>query len=78
MTGGVWRVFRYDFERPGRDLSDLLGCSRDLASWASESGVRHGQRFLIGPDGFPDLRVNAFLGSARMRNLSEATNRDYV
>jgi site-specific recombinase XerD len=78
MTGGVWRVFRYDFERPGRDLSDLLGCSRDLASWASESGVRHGQRFLIGPDGFPDLRVNAFLGSARMRNLSEATNRDYA
>ncbi|MGD0606602.1 MAG: site-specific integrase [Streptosporangiaceae bacterium] len=59
-------------------MSDLLGCSRDLVSWAKESGVRHGQRFLIGPDGFADLRVNAFLGSARMRNLSEATNRDYA
>lgn len=78
MANWVWRISRYDFEHSWRDLSDVLGCSRDLVSWARQCGVRHGQRFLIGPDGFADLRVNAFLGSARMRNLSEATNRDYA
>ena len=78
MANWAWRIFQYDFEHSWRDLSDVLGCSRDLVSWARQGGVPHGQRFLIGPDGFADLRVNAFLGSARMRNLSEATNRDYA
>ncbi|MEU5108172.1 site-specific integrase [Streptomyces sp. NPDC021354] len=41
-------------------------------------GVRDGQRFLIGPDGRPDLRVNACLGSAKWRNLAERTYRDYT
>ena len=31
-----------------------------------------------GPKGFPDVRVNAFLASARMRNLAETSQRDYA
>jgi site-specific recombinase XerD len=37
-----------------------------------------GQRFLIGPDGRPDERVNAFLASPRMRNRAENTSRAYA
>jgi len=40
--------------------------------------MQDGQRFLIGPDGRPDLRVNACLGSAKWRNLSQHTSRDYT
>ncbi|MEU8967485.1 site-specific integrase, partial [Streptomyces sp. NPDC048491] len=54
------------------------GRTPDLASWLRERGGRDGQRFLIGPDGYPDLRINAFLASAKMRNLADLTNRDYA
>lgn len=47
-------------------------------SWAQDLGVRHGQRFLLGPNGFPDIRVNQFLSSARMGVLAETTRRDYA
>lgn len=40
-------------------------------------GVRDGQRFVIGPDGRPDLRVNWCLGSAKWRKLGWRTQRDY-
>lgn len=40
--------------------------------------MRHGQRYVIGPGGFPDLRVNAFLASPKMRVLADSTNRDYA
>lgn len=74
-----WRVHRHDLERSWGELPGLLtGRGPDLSSWVRANGGRHGQRFLIGPDGFPDLRVNAFLASAKMRNLSEHTNRDYA
>ncbi|MBF6439643.1 site-specific integrase [Nocardia cyriacigeorgica] len=33
---------------------------------------------MLGPDGFPDARVNAFLASPTMRTLAETTNRDYA
>src|ERR1035438_6168846 len=46
MANWVWRISRYDFEHSWRDLSDVLGCSRDLVSWARQGGVPHGQRFL--------------------------------
>lgn len=74
-----WRVYRYDLDRVWGELPEVLsGRAIDLVTWIRESGGKHGQRFLIGPDGYPDLRINAFLESAKMRNLAELTNRDYA
>lgn len=50
----------------------------DMATWAQARGQRAGQRFLLGPDGLPDLRVNACLSSAKWRNLSPRSQRDYT
>jgi site-specific recombinase XerD len=50
----------------------------DVVAWAEGLGARPGQRFLIGPDGRPDLRVNACLASPKWRNLRERTRRDYT
>jgi site-specific recombinase XerD len=33
---------------------------------------------MLGPNGFPDACVNAFLASPKMRKLAETTNRDYA
>lgn len=61
------------------ELSAPLGSrGQPLRDLIAEVGGRDGGRFLLGPNGFPDLRVNAFLNSPRMRNLSENTNRDYT
>jgi hypothetical protein len=49
-----------------------------LSSLQASHQVRAGQRFLIGPDGRPDARVNAFFASATMGALSESTNRKYA
>jgi site-specific recombinase XerD len=77
-TGG-WRVHRYDLERPWSEFPDvLMGRVADLSDWVQQFGGRHGQRFLLGPNGFPDVKVNAFLASPRMRNLADTTNRDYA
>ncbi len=74
-----WQVYRYEVDRSSDALVGLVGSrSPDLASWARQLGMRSGQRFLIGPDGRPDLRINACLGSPKWRNLSERTNRDYA
>lgn len=79
LDDGAWQVFRYDLDRSWPGLpSELHGHKQDLVSWTRDLGVRHGQRFLIGPTGFPDLRVNAFLASPRMRNLAATTQRDYA
>ena len=79
MGAGGWRVHRYDLERSWPELPDVLGGrAADLSDWVRRLGGRHGQRFLLGPNGFPDLRINAFLASARMRNLADTTNRDYA
>jgi len=79
LRDGVWEVFQYDLGRPWPDLPlELSGARPDLATWARELGIRDNQRFLIGPAGFPDLRVNAFLASPRMRSLAETTQRDYA
>src|SRR5947208_1370209 len=37
-----------------------------------------GQPLLIGPDGYPDARIDGFFSSARMSNRAEATNRKYA
>lgn len=56
----------------------LPGQTEGLASWAGRSGIKDGQRFLIGPEGRPDLRVNSCLASAKWRNLKEGTHKDYT
>ncbi|MDX3515934.1 site-specific integrase [Streptomyces caniscabiei] len=74
-----WQVYRYDLERPSQVLpGDLSAYAPDLRSWVERLGGRHGQRFLLGPDGLPDPRVNAFFASPTMRNLSDLTNRGYA
>jgi hypothetical protein len=74
-----WQVHRFSLGRSYGELADLVtGIAPDLDSWARARGVRDGQRFLIGPDGRPDLRVNACLGSAKWRNLKERSQRDYT
>ncbi|MFD7627548.1 site-specific integrase [Streptomyces sp. NPDC059851] len=60
------------------DVAAVLPGHADARAWARELGVRDGQRFLIGPDGRPDLRANACLASPRWRNLGETTVRDYT
>ena len=79
LNAPEWNVYRCDFDRAARyDTDEIATYTRDLRSKAQQLRFRNGQRFLIGPGGFPDLRVNAFLGSPRMRNLAETTNRDYT
>jgi site-specific recombinase XerC len=79
MPTACWQVHRYDFARWREDRPAELGSyPPDLESWAGAYGERDGQRFLIGPDGRPDERVNAFLASPKMRNRAENTNRDYA
>ena len=79
MVGAAWRVHRYDLERRELAWPDLLERPAGTLGDAIERvGGRHGQRFLLGPDGFPDLRLNAFFSSPRMRSLAATTNRDYA
>ena len=79
LNAPAWNVYRCDLDRAVRyDGDEIARYTADLHATALRLRFRDGQRFLIGPDGFPDLRVNAFLGSPRMRNLAETTNRDYA
>ena len=79
LDSGSWSVHRFDFRRSnGVVVEGLEQQGLDLSAWAARLGVRDGQRYLLGPNGFPDVRVNAFLASARMRNLAETTQRDYA
>ena len=79
MTVGGWCVHRFDLQRSWDALLDgVVQDESDVGAWARRLGVRDGQRFLLGPRGFPDTRVNSFLASARMRNLAETTQRDYA
>lgn len=76
-TSRRWTVHRYALGVA--EVAELLGgVTENVISWANGLGVRDGQQFLLGPDGRPDLRVNACLGSARWRNLAEGTRRDYT
>lgn len=78
--GGRWHAYRYDLKKRQRGPLPEV-CTRyaaDLVSWVLTFGGVHGQWFLIGPDGRPDLRVNAFFGSAKMKGRAARTNRDYA
>jgi site-specific recombinase XerD len=62
-----------------RELPDVvMGAEKDLGSWARGLGVRDGQWFLLGPNGFPDIRVNRFLASPKFGVLADNTRRDYT
>lgn len=77
---GRWSAHRVDLERVWSVAPELVavGISEDPGSWAKRLGVRHGQWFLLGPTGFPDIRVNRFLASAKFGVLAENTQRDYA
>lgn len=54
---GSWVVFRYDLERPHAALDDpLLMTHAGSLDGLAVRGRRHGQAFLIGPDGRADVR----------------------
>jgi Phage integrase, N-terminal SAM-like domain len=74
-----WQVHRYDLSQSFGELAELgTQFASDLASWVRARGGRDGQPFLLGPDGRPDLQINACLGSAKWRNLSERSRRSYT
>jgi hypothetical protein len=68
-------VFRYDLERPPPRAvtTDRLSVASAVLADLADRGRRQDQPFLIGPDGRPDLRVNAFFASARMLARSPPT-----
>lgn len=59
-------------------VPEVAASAKELEALALRLGCLPGQRFFLGPNGFPDQRVNAFLASARMRSMAETTNRDYA
>ena len=71
-------MFRYDFERPWRPSGELARERGDVLDRARADGRRHDQPYLLGPDGRPDLRVNGFFASRRMRSKSPLTWRKYA
>ncbi|MFI9193004.1 hypothetical protein ACIG0A_27380 [Streptomyces californicus] len=64
-----------------RDLGELGqifgGGVENLLREPRGRGARHGQGFVLGPDGRPDPRVNACLSSAKWRNLRRESDKDY-
>ncbi len=74
-----WQVHHYDFGRSFGELAELgTQFAPDLTSWVKARGGRDGQPFFLGPDGWPDLRINACLASAKWRKLSERSSRSYT
>jgi hypothetical protein len=79
MQPGGWVVFRYDLERPRATLDDpLLLTYEELLESLAGRGHRHGQPFLIGPDGCVDERINEFFSSSRMLGRSPLTWKKYA
>lgn len=77
---GHWLVFRYDLERPPpRTVTpDCLSVAPTVLVDLAGRERRQDQPFLIGPDGQPDPRVNAFFASARMLARSPLTWAKYA
>lgn len=73
-----WRLHRLTLDEARlSEVSELAGLGVQLGALGSRLGALPGQRIVLDPSGFPDLRINAFLASARMRNMADTTNRDY-
>lgn len=74
-----WSVVRYDLDLIARDWpTELTGPIADLDDLLARWRTVDRQRFIMRGDGSVDVRVNAFLSSARMRTLASTTNRDYA
>jgi len=74
-----WSVFFYDLDRVWPDLADPVSYRfADLPRWIRSHGGVTGQPFLLGPDGRPDLRVNAFFSAPQTRALDPDTWRKYA
>lgn len=75
----TWSVVRYDVGLLAQNWpTELTGPIPDLDDLLTRWRTLDGKRFLMRGDGFVDVRVNAFLSSARMRTLASTTNRDYA
>lgn len=74
-----WLLHFYTADRALAAVDDLVPAldGVDIAAWARRNGAREGTPFLIGPDGRPDVAVNAFWRDPRVRNLAEGTLRRY-
>lgn len=75
---GRWIVFRCDDEGTLRATDDVVKAHLELLVGRHASDRREGQPFLLGPDGRPDMRINAFFASPRMRVRSPLTWRKYA
>src|SRR5688572_12742625 len=78
LEPGRWAVFRYSTQREWPTLAgdvdpDVLAAVDGLEG----RGRRDQLPFLISPSGLPDLRVNDFFTSSRMRRCSPLTWRKY-
>jgi integrase len=74
-----WRPFFHDLDRSWPDLEDSIARRfTGLPEWIRVHQRCTGQPFLLGPDGRPDLRVNAFFGSPRVGALDAKTWRKYA
>jgi site-specific recombinase XerD len=75
---GRWVVFRYETAAGPYPDDDLVKAHRDLLDRLAAGNRRDGLPFLLGPDGRPDGRVNAFFSSSRMRGRSPLTWKKYA
>ena len=79
LEPGRWVVFRYGLERDwstaGLEVPEHVLAAVD---GLEARGRREQQPFLISPSGLPDLRVNDFFMSRRMRSRSPLTWRKYA
>jgi hypothetical protein len=75
---GSWIVFYCDPDRIGHPADPLIKTHAWVLDSDAARGRKKGQPFLIGPSGRPDLRVNAFFLSRRVRRMSSLTWRKYA
>ena len=75
-----WRQYRLDVERDWSGFAGdpVLAGLPSLTELAESNGSRTGLRFLLGPDGRPDVRINTFFSSPRMRSRSDLTVKKYA
>jgi integrase len=78
LEPGRWVVFRYDLDRGWPDAIDGVPDTATAAVKAVKDRDRkQGQPFLISPSGRPDVRINAFFSSRKMRGKSPLTWKKY-
>jgi integrase len=71
-------VFRYDLERVWPASDAVSGAALAAVEGLERRGRFEGQPFLIGPSGLPDLWVNGFFSSRRVRRMSPLTLKKYA